>query len=46
MRLYTEGRLDPYRIGTPRELSEIRTQHWLSEGFLTCDLCHHRGPIF
>ena len=26
MRSYTEGRLDRYRIGIPRELSEIRTQ--------------------
>ena len=31
MRPYTEGRLDRYRIGIPRELSEIRTQPWLSE---------------
>ena len=44
MRPYTEGRLDRYRIGIPRELSEIRTQPWLSEGSLTCDPCHHRGP--
>ena len=28
------------------ELSEIRTQPWLSERSLTCDPCHHRGPIF
>ena len=40
------ARLDRYRIGIPRELSEIRTQPWLSEGSLTCDPCHHRGPIF
>ena len=46
MRPYTDGRLDRYRIGIPRELSEIRTQPWLSEGSLTCDPCHHRGPIF
>ena len=46
MRPYTEGRLDRYRIGIPWELSEIRTQPWLSEGSLTCDPCHHRGPIF
>ena len=26
MRPYIEGRLDRYRIGIPRELSEIRTQ--------------------
>ena len=38
MRHYAEGRLDPYRIDIPRKLSEIRTQHWLSEGSLTCDL--------
>ena len=38
--------LDRYRIGIPRELSEIRTQPWLSEGSLTCDPYHHRGPIF
>ena len=38
--------LDRYRIGIPRELSEINTQTWLSEGSLTCDPCHHRGPIF
>ena len=43
---YSEGRLDRYRIGIPRELSEIRTQPWLCEGFLTRDPCHHRGPIF
>ena len=43
---YTEGRLDRYRIGIPRELSEIRTQPWMREGSLTCDPCHHRGPIF
>ena len=42
MRPYTEGQLDRYRIGIPRELSEIRTQPWLSEGSLTCDPCHHR----
>ena len=35
------ARLDRYRIGIPRELSEIR-----SEGSLTCDPYHHRGPIF
>ena len=35
MRPYTKGRLDRYRIGIPRELSEIRTQPWLSEGSLT-----------
>ena len=46
MRPYTEGRLDRYRIGIPRELSEIRTQSWLSEGSLTCDPYHHRGLIF
>ena len=46
MRPYTEGLLDRYRIGIPRELSKIRTQPWLSEGSLTCDPCQHRGPIF
>ena len=40
------ARLDRYRIGIPRELSEIRTQPWLSEGSLTCDPYHHSGPIF
>ena len=40
------ARLDRYRIGIPRELSEIRTQPWLSEGSLTCHPYHHRGPIF
>ena len=40
------ARLDRYRIGIPRELSEIRTQPWLSEESLTCDPYHHRGPIF
>ena len=40
------ARLDRYRIGIPRELSEICTQPWLSEGSLTCDLYHHRGSIF
>ena len=43
MRPNTEGRLDRYRIGIPRELSKIRTQPWLGEGSLTCDLCHHNG---
>ena len=46
MRPYTEGRLGRYRIAIPRELSEIRTQPWLSEGSLTCDPCRHRGPTF
>ena len=45
MRPYTEGQLDRYRIDIPWELSEICTQPWLSEGFLTCDPCHHRGLI-
>ena len=40
------ARLDRYLIGIPRELSEIRTQPWLSEGSLTCDPYHHREPIF
>ena len=40
------ARLDRYRIGIPRELSEIRTQPWLSEGSLTCVPYHHMGPIF
>ena len=43
MRPYTEGRLDLYRIVIPRELSQIRTQPWLSEGSLTCNPCHHRA---
>ena len=34
------ARLDRYRIGIPRELSEIHTQPWLSEGSLTCDQYH------
>ena len=46
MRPYTEGRLDRYRIGIPRKLSEIRSQPWLNEESLTCDLYHLRGPIF
>ena len=37
VRPYAEGRLDRYRIGIPRELSEIRTQPWLCDGSLTCD---------
>ena len=45
MRPYTEGRLDRYCIDIPQELSEIHTQPWLSEGSLTCDPFHHRGPI-
>ena len=40
------ARLHRYRIGIPPELSEIRTQPWLSEVSLTCDPYHHRGPIF
>ena len=35
------ARLDSYRIGIPRELSEIRTQPWLSEESLTCDPYYH-----
>ena len=46
MRSYTVCRLERYRIGIPRELSEIRTEPWFSEGSLTCDPCHHRGPIY
>ena len=46
MRPYTESRLDRYHICIPRELSEIHTQPWLSEGSLTCDPCHHKRPIF
>ena len=42
MGLDTEGRLDRYRKGIPRELFEIRTLPWLSEGSLTCDPYHHR----
>ena len=45
MRPYTDGRLDRYRISIPWELSEFRTQPLLSEGSLTCDPCHHRGPM-
>ena len=40
------ARLDRYRIGIPREWSEIRTQPWLSEGSLTCDPCHTGDPSF
>ena len=39
IRPYTEGQLDRYRI--PRELSEIRTQPWLSEESLTCETAIH-----
>ena len=46
MRPFTKGRLDRYRIDIPRELSEIGTQPWLSEGSSTCDPCHYRGPTF
>ena len=46
MRLYTEGRLDRYHNRHSSGESEIRTQPWLSEGSLTCDPYHHRGPIF
>ena len=42
MRHYTESRLDSYYIGIPWELSEIRTQPWLSKGSLTCDPYHHK----
>ena len=31
IRPHTEGRLDRYRIGIPRELSKIGTQPWLSD---------------
>ena len=37
------ARLDRYRIGIPRELSEIRIQPWLSEGSLTCHPYYHRN---
>ena len=43
---YTEGRLDRYHICIPRELSEIRTQPWLSEGSLTCDPYHQGAHLF
>ena len=46
VRPYTEGRLDRRRIGIHRVLSKFRTRPWLSEGSLTCDPYHHRGPIF
>ena len=46
MRPYAERRLDCYSIGSPRELSEIHTQPWMSEESLTYDPCHHKGPIF
>ena len=32
--------------GIPRKVSENRTQPWLREGSLACDLYHHREPIF
>ena len=38
------ARLDRYRIGIPRELSEIRTQPWLSKGSLT--LCFLEKSLF
>ena len=37
---YTEGQLDRYRIGIPRELFEIHTEHWLSEGFFSPQETH------
>ena len=40
IRRYTEGQLDRYRIGIPRELFEIHTQHWLSEGFFSPQETH------
>ena len=46
MRPYTDGPIGPLSYRHSRELSEIRTQPWLSEGSLTCDPYHHRGPIF
>ena len=46
MNPYTEGRLDCDRIGIPRELFEIRTQPWLTEGSLTCDPCRTENPSF
>ena len=39
MRPYTDGRLDRYRIGIPRELSEIRTQPWLSDTNTDTEIC-------
>ena len=43
MRPSTEGWLDRYCIGIPRE---IHTLPWMSEGSLTCNPCHHKGSIF
>ena len=40
------ARLDRYCIGIPRELSEIHTQPWLSEGSLTCGPYHLGELIF
>ena len=40
------ARLDRYCIGIPRELSEIRSQPWLSEGSLTCDVFFNTFIIF
>ena len=40
------ARLDRYRIGIPRELSEIRTQPWLSEESITCDPYHLEPSTF
>ena len=45
MRSYTDGRLDRYRIGIPRQLYKIHIQPWLSDGSLTCDPYHYREPI-
>ena len=43
---YTDGPIGPLSHRHSWELSEIRTQPWLSEGSLTCDPYHHKGPIF
>ena len=44
MRPYIEGRLNRYRIGILRELSEIPTQLWLCEGSSTCDPSFNCAP--
>ena len=46
MRPYTDGPIGPLSYRHSSGKSEIRIQPWLSEGSLTCDLYHHRRPIF
>ena len=46
MRSYTEGLIGSLSYRHSSGVVRNPTQPWLSEGSLTCDPYHHRGPIF